>query len=125
MGIIEKREERSSKNAHCDKNGVKNCNELLQNTKSTNPFSFLYYCVFVFLCALLLLQVHNTVTNYLEMPTYTSSNLVRQYHAEFPALSICDQNRGFKADILKVLNINILRVSVGFLIISMNYFDFI
>jgi len=113
MGIIENRQQNNIENVHYDKYGVKNCTESLQTIKPTNPFKFLYYCCFVVLCALLVFQISKTVTRYMEKPTYTSSRLVRQFHAEFPALSICDRSRGFKEDILKVFNINIFEIICG------------
>ena len=109
MGIVENRQQYTIKNVDYKTYDVTNCNDAkpaeyyLPNTKPTNVFKFLYYCCFVFLSSLLVLQVTKTVTRYLEKPTYTSSHLVRQYHAEFPALSICDKSRGFKEEILKVL----------------------
>ena len=109
MGIVENRQQYTIKNVDYKTYDVTNCSDAkpaeyyLPNTKPTNGFKFLYYCCFVFLSALLVLQVTKTVTRYLEKPTYTSSHLVRQYHAEFPALSICDKSRGFKEEILKVI----------------------
>ena len=110
MGTNANREQHRIENNYYDKFGVKHCSACLQNAKPRNPFKLLYYCAFVCLCALLVLQVQNTVARYLTKPTYTSSRLVRQYHAAFPALSICDRSRGFKEDILKVFFYKCFRI---------------
>ena len=40
--------------------------------------------------------------HFLEFPTYTSTKIEPQHHADFPALSICPMSNGYKDEVLKV-----------------------
>ena len=62
----------------------------------------MYYICFVILIIVFVVEIYNAIQHYLERPTYTESHLVRQYHADFPAISIYSDSGGFKQDILKV-----------------------
>ena len=105
MEIINDVQLHAAKNVPLDNYRVENCNYFLKKNKWTNSIKFLYYFCFASLFSLLVYQVIKSVEYYLRKPTYTESHLVRQYDAEFPALSICDGSRGFREDILKVFNI--------------------
>merc|ERR1711894_324145 len=84
-----------------DKQGSKEREEVIQNAKAKNPLNWLYYSIFAILIFILIVQVGKSVEYYLEKPTYTESHLVRQYHADFPAMSICSDSGGFKEEVLQ------------------------
>jgi hypothetical protein len=56
---------------------------------------------FVFL-GLLIYEAVEGFTHFLDFPTYTSTQIVPQRNAEFPALSICPMTNGYKDEVLKV-----------------------
>ena len=102
MGIIEDRKEHLPVDQY-DKERSKEREEMIQNAKAKNPLNWLYYSIFAILIFILIVQVGKSVEYYLEKPTYTESHLVRQYHADFPAMSICSDSGGFKEEVLQVL----------------------
>ena len=68
----------------------KYCQHLLRAT------AFLV-CIGILIGESVVLFIH-----YLEFPTYTSTNIGPQHHADFPALSICPMKNGYKDEVLKV-----------------------
>ena len=101
MGIIEDRQQ-DVVEIKC-KNCRNKCHvEAKQNENHRNSLRLVYYGCFALLAIILIVQISVCIDVYLQKPTYTESHLVPQYHAEFPALSICSSSTSFKEDILKV-----------------------
>ena len=101
MGVIDARQQNVS-HTKC-----KNCRSEdhvapEHSSRYKNSIRLAYYGCFFVLCTILVVQIGNCIDLYVTKPTYTSSHLVPQYHAEFPALSICSSSHNFKEDILKV-----------------------
>ena len=58
--------------------------------------------LFILLFVLLLtIQIIKCIQKYIHSPTYVTSKIVAQNMAEFPAISICPINNGFKLNILQ------------------------
>ena len=68
------------------------------------PFKAFYYLAFLVLSIAFVYQVCQFVGNYLEYPTYTETHLVRQYYADFPAMSLCADTGGFNQEELLVIS---------------------
>lgn len=74
----------------------------LQNVKERKVFRCIYYFCLSLLCIVLVIQLEKAIRCYLAYPTYTEFHLVRQSHADFPALSICSLSTNFKENVLQV-----------------------
>ena len=70
----------------------------------TTPLKALYYLAFLGLSVAFVYQMHQFIAKYLEYPTYTETHLVRQYYADFPAMSICADIGGYNEEELKVIS---------------------
>ena len=105
MSVIDKKQQLFTKESIPEEAVYKENGESMQNTMSRKVLKWMYYICFVILIIVFVIEIYNAIHHYLERPTYTESHLVRQYHADFPAISICSDSGGFKQDILKV-NIN-------------------
>ena len=53
------------------------------------------------LVSLLMIQVIRCIFKYVEVPTYVSSKILNQNKADFPAITVCPNDNGYKADVLK------------------------
>ena len=93
------------------------------------PFKAFYYLAFLALSVAFVYQVCQFVGNYLEYPTYTETHLVRQYYADFPAMSLCADTGGFnQEELLVTLKIAIylhtikyfINISIAFQLTSIN-----
>ena len=102
MSVIDKRQQLFTKESIPKEAVYKENGESMQNTMSRKVLKWMYYICFVILIIVFVIEIYNAIHHYLERPTYTESHLVRQYHADFPAISICSDSGGFKQDILKV-----------------------
>ena len=78
-----------------------------QDIRQKNCLKLLYYCCLFVLIVTFAVRVGNSVDYFLREPTYTESHLVRQSHAEFPAMSICSDSGGFKEDVLQVMYLGV------------------
>ena len=105
MSVIDKSQQLFTKESIPEEAVYKESGDSMKNTMSRKALKWMYYICFVILIIVFVIEIYNAIHHYLERPTYTESHLVRQYHADFPAISICSDSGGFKQDILKV-NIN-------------------
>ena len=62
----------------------------------------IYVLVLFVLTLILLLQIFNCVSHFVEEPTYVETKVAPQHKALFPAMTICPQNNGYNEDNLKV-----------------------
>ena len=69
-----------------------------------NPFQAFYFLCFVILLIVFINQIIQFMITYLKYPTYTETHLVRQYYADFPAMTICADTGGFNHDELMVID---------------------
>lgn len=76
------------------KNCLKNCRKFLRVIIFSILFICLIYAGYTF-----------TYKFFVEKPTYTSTRIVPQHDAKFPALSICPTPKGYKDEFLKVSTI--------------------
>ena len=53
------------------------------------------------ICAVLYLII-SSIIYYNTWPIYTSTNVIQQEEGQFPAVTFCDQTKGYKEDVLKV-----------------------
>ena len=53
------------------------------------------------LVSLLTIQVIRCIFKFIEVPTYVSSKILNQNKADFPAMTVCPDDNGYKADVLK------------------------
>ena len=58
-------------------------------------------CSLLLLIAFFLERSYEIIGKYLKQPTYFDTHFVPQYHASFPALTVCSLN-GYKLDVLQV-----------------------
>ena len=62
----------------------------------------MYTTAFITLVGLLIAQSTKCVMKYVEGPTFTEMKIAKQQEAEFAAVTLCPQNNGYRADVLKV-----------------------
>ena len=62
----------------------------------------IYGLAILTLFPLLVIMVYQCLSFFLKDPTYFESKIVPQSKASFPSLTICQQDNGYKTDVLKV-----------------------
>ena len=91
MGIIEERNQHNKQGRHEEKpHNNQFLHRILHFISFTGLFIWLSY------------EAHGCLKEYSKKPTYTETHIVQQYHAAFPALSMCTMPNGYKEDIVKV-----------------------
>ena len=61
-----------------------------------------FYVILTLLLIFLTVQVIKCCLKFTEEPTYTTTQIVRQQEAEFPATTYCASKSGYKDNVLKV-----------------------
>lgn len=65
-----------------------------------------WWCSVSLLAALLCVQTGRCVYKFAQVPTYLSTDVVAQNDSEFPAVTLCPEDDGYKADVLQVISSN-------------------
>ncbi len=65
----------------------------------------------VVLLVILLVQVYQCLALYLEQPTYFSGAVVHQTKTNFPAMTVCPMDDGYKEQVLQVSYLYVREIS--------------